>query len=461
MNDQELDSRTMPHSLDAERAILGAVVLTGDAMDLIAPKIRTEDFYRAPHQQIFRAMRGLHADQIAIDFLTLKERLITAGKLDDAGGPAYIAALTDGLPRSVNVEHYVQIVKEKATRRALIVAARKTIGEAFDSDDPTADLLNAAQATLFRIAEQQTGGDGFVDMKVLMGEVLEALDARSKAGAAIVGVPSGFVDLDRQTGGFQPGDLVLIAARPSMGKTSFAQAIALHAAMKAGIPVALFSVEMSRLALGLRLVAGEARIDTLRLRDGRIYDSEWGAVSQAIGCLGESALYIDDSADLTIFDVRAKVRRLRAERGVGLIVVDYLQLMRAAEKAENKNLEVAAISRGLKVIARDLGVPVIVLSQLSRDCERRSDKRPMLSDLRDSGALEQDADVVLMLHREEYYAPKDDNRGVADVIIAKQRNGPTGTVRLTWREELTRFENAEHRRQDPRASRMPYPEDRS
>jgi replicative DNA helicase len=434
-------ARVSPNNLDAERSVLGAILVYPEALETVVPLLRAEDFYRGAHRDIFRVVLGLHQDRVAVDFVTLHERLAVANLLDDVGGPAYLASLTDGVPRGMRVEEHARLVREKSTRRQLIAAARRAMAEAFDSDEPTADVVDGVLRRFAKVAEGQILSGGFVGMPATMSDVLTTLETRRADSRRFNGVPSGFSDLDAMTGGFQPGDLVILAARPSMGKTSLAQSMAVHAATVGEVTVGLFSVEMSRVALGIRLLSSEAGVDTLRMRDGRIWEREWSAISSAMARLGRSKLFIDDTPDLTVFDVRAKARRFKSEHGLGLIVVDYLQLMRGTEKAENKNLEVAGISRGLKIIARDLQVPVIVLSQLSRDPEKRTNKRPVLADLRDSGALEQDADVVLFIHREEYYAPTEANQGVADVIVAKQRNGPTGPVRLQWVEQLTRFEN--------------------
>jgi replicative DNA helicase len=441
MTESEPLARVVPRNLDAERSVLGASLVYPEALDTVVPLLRPEDFYREAHSHIFRALLGLHRNHVAVDVVTIQEHLATAGLLDEVGGPAYLASLTDGVPRGMHVEDHARIVRDKSTLRQLIVVSRGTIAQAYDAEEAAPDVVDAAQRRIAQVAERQVLSGGFVGMSATMGEVLATLETRRADTGQLTGVPSGFADLDMMTGGFQPGDLIILAARPSMGKTSLAQSLAVHAATAGKITVGLFSVEMSRLSLGLRLVASEAHVDTLRVRDGRIWDREWASISGAMARLGQSNLFIDDTADLTVFDIRAKSRRLKAEHGLGLLVIDYLQLMRGTDKAENKNLEVAGISRGLKLIARDLQVPVLVLSQLSRDPEKRADKRPVLADLRDSGALEQDADVVLFIHREEYYTPTDANHGVADVIVAKQRNGPTGTVRLRWIQALTRFED--------------------
>lgn len=439
--DDGLDARVLPHSLEAERAVLGASLLFPEMLAVAMSAVTPAQFFRDAHRRIFQTMLDLSGDRVAVDLVTVKNRLATLGTLDAVGGPAYLASMTDGVPRSMNVDHYAAIVREKATLRGLIHAGTKMIAAAYDGQDPTGEILETAQRDLFTVSDGSVVGGGFVDARALMVETFDELERRMADTREFTGVPSGFYDLDRLTGGFQPGDLIFIAARPSMGKTSLLQSLAIHAATVGGVEVGLFSVEMSRTALALRMLASEAGVDSLRVRDGKLSQGEWGKLSLALARLSDSRLHVDDSPDLTVFDVRAKARKLQAQHGLGLILIDYLQLMRVSERGENRNLEVAGMSRGLKTLARDLNIPVIVLSQLSRDADRRADHRPNLSDLRDSGSLEQDADLVLFPYREEVYAPTPENRGVAEIIVGKQRNGPTGVVRLSWFEHLTRFEN--------------------
>jgi len=434
------EPRTLPHNLEAERSILGAVLLHDDALGVVADTLADRMFFRDAHKRIYRAMLRLAARNVAIDLTTLREELDRAGDLAEVNGPAYLIALVDGVPRSTNIEHYAAIVREKAYLRDAIFAANKVLAEAYDAEDDAREVLNRAQQAFFDI-DRQTARRGFVDMSALMPDVLAAIERHAADRRTVTGVPTGFGALDEMTRGFQPGNLIVVAGRPSMGKTTFAMNIAQHAATNGRRQVAVFSLEMSQKSLGIRLVASEARVEHHRLLSGHIAQGDYARIAVAMDRLGAAGIHIDDSAAVTVFDVRAKSRRLKADGGLDLIVIDYLQLMNGVGRAENKNLEVAGITKGLKAVARDLDVPVVLLSQLSRETERRGNHRPQLSDLRDSGAIEQDADVVIFIHREERYVPTDDNRGVAEAVLSKQRNGPTGTIRLRFESELVRFDN--------------------
>ena len=435
-----LDARVLPHSLEAERSVLGAVLLQNEFLEHVRAIVQPSDFYRDAHARIFEHVIKLHDRREPVDFLTLRESLAASDELERVGGPAYITALVDGVPRSTNVEHYAAIVREYATRRRLVLVGQKLIAEAHESDDSPADLIDRAHSALFKVAERQSV-DTLTDSRALMPELLGVVDQLVADKRLVTGVPTGLTDLDELTRGLQPRDLIVVAARPSMGKTSFGMNVVQHAAIRASRRALVFSLEMGRRPIGLRLLASEGRVDHHKLLSGHLGDADWGRLSNAMGRLEAGAIYVDDAAVVTVFDVRAKARRLQAGGGLDLIVIDYLQLMTGAQKAENKNLEVAAITKGLKAIARDLDVPVLLLSQLSREPDKRGNHRPQLSDLRDSGAIEQDADVVIGLHREEKYAPTADNRGVAEAILLKQRNGPTGTVRLLFHDHLVRFDN--------------------
>jgi len=450
-----MHERVMPHDLEAERAVLGAVLLRPDVFYDVAAIVCPDTFWRDAHRRIFRHMGALAEAKVAIDGLTVRNALEHANELDDVGGPAYVFGLTDGVPHSTNAVHYAQIVRERATLRLLIHAGQQLVAAAYESEQRAADVLDAAQAALFGISERTVAG-GFVDMKTLMSEALDTVEKLVADKRRITGVATGFRDLDDMTRGLQAGDLVIVAARPSVGKTAFAMNLVQHAAVRDGRRAAVFSLEMGRKSLGLRLLASEARIDHHRLLSGQVFEADWAPMSNAMGRLAEGGIHIDDSSTATVFDVRAKCRRLKADKGLDLIVIDYLQLMTGAQKAENKNLEVAGITKGLKAVAKDLDVPLVLLSQLSREPEKRGNHRPLLSDLRDSGSIEQDADVVIMLHREERYAPTDENRGLAEAILAKQRNGPTGTVRLVFQERVVRFDNAVRS-----TERAPYAEERA
>ena len=444
MADASVAERTLPHNLEAERSVLGAILLHNEAFNLAAEVIDTKDFYRDAHKRIFDKMVKLSERGDAIDLVTLKEELNRSGDLDEVGGPAYITALIDGVPRSANVEHYAKIIKEKATLRNLIFSANKILATAYEGEDEADVILDQAEHAIFAIADDKIR-DGFVSLKHLAQGSLDTIEKLHARKELVTGVPTGFTDLDEMTSGLQPSDLVIIAARPSMGKTSLALNIAQHVGTKTDRTVGIFSLEMSKEQLFLRMLTGEARIDAHRLRGGFLGERDWGRLSQAIGTLSEAKVFIDDTPSIGVLEMRAKCRRLASEHGLDLILVDYIQLMQGRGRFENRTIEVASISRSLKGLAKELSVPIVVLSQLSRAPEARSDHRPQLSDLRESGALEQDADVVVFIFREDQYGDKNqpatDVQGVAELIIGKQRNGPTGVVKLAFIREFTRFEN--------------------
>ncbi|HKT80424.1 MAG TPA: replicative DNA helicase [Vicinamibacterales bacterium] len=444
MSNAPTTERTLPHNLEAERSVLGAILLHNDAFNSAAEIIDSGDFYRDAHRRIFDKMVQLAERGNAIDLVTLKEELGRAGEIDEVGGPAYIAALLDGVPRSTNIEHYARIIKEKSTLRNLIYSANKILATAYDGEDEADIILDQAEHAIFAIADDKVR-DGFVSMRTLAQASLETIETLHARKELITGVPTGFTDLDEMTSGLQSGDLVIIAARPSMGKTSLVLNMAQHVGTKTDRTVGMFSLEMSKEQLFLRMLTAEARIDAHRLRGGFLGERDWGRLSQALGTLSEAKVFIDDTPSIGVLEMRAKCRRLKAEHGLHLVIVDYIQLMQGRGRFENRTLELASISRSMKGLAKELGVPIIVLSQLSRAPESRSDHRPQLSDLRESGALEQDADVVMFIYREDVYAdktaPPTDAQGTAEIIIGKQRNGPTGIVKLAFIREFTRFEN--------------------
>jgi replicative DNA helicase len=444
MPDGAVAERTLPHNLEAERSVLGAILLHNDAFNLAAEVIDSRDFFRDAHRRIFDKMVALSERGDAIDLVTLKEELGRSGDLDEVGGPAYIAALVDGVPRSTNVEHYARIVKEKATLRHLIFSANRILATAYEAEDEADVILDQAEHAIFAIADEKIR-DGFVSLRELAQGSLETIERLHARKELITGVPTGFTDLDEMTSGLQPSDLVIVAARPSMGKTSLVLNVAQHVGTKTDMSVGIFSLEMSKEQLFLRMLTGEARIDAHRLRGGFLGERDWGKLAQAIGTLSEAKIFIDDTPSIGVLEMRAKCRRLAAEHGLQLVVIDYIQLMQGRGRFENRTLELASISRSLKGLAKELRVPIVVLSQLSRAPESRSDHRPQLSDLRESGALEQDADVVVFIYRADMYGDKNeppaDTQGIAELIIAKQRNGPTGVVKLAFLREFTRFEN--------------------
>jgi replicative DNA helicase len=444
MPDTAVVDRGLPHNLEAERSVLGAILLHNDAFNLAAEVIDADDFFRDAHRRIFDKMVKLSERGDAIDLVTLKEELGRSAELDEVGGPAYITALVDGVPRSTNVEHYARIIKEKATLRQLIASANKILASAYEAGDEADVILDRAEHAIFAIADDKVR-DGFVSLRDLAQSSFETIEKLHSRKELITGVPTGFTDLDEMTSGLQPSDLVIIAARPSMGKTSLVLNMAQHVGTKTDLTVGMFSLEMSKEQLFLRMLTAEARIDAHRLRGGFLGERDWGRLSQAIGTLSDAKIFIDDTPSIGVLEMRAKCRRLAAEHGLNMVIVDYIQLMQGRGRFENRTLELGSISRSLKGLAKELRVPIVVLSQLSRAPESRSDHRPQLSDLRESGALEQDADVVLFIYREDQYVdrsqPSSDNQGIAEIIIGKQRNGPTGIVRLAFIREFTRFEN--------------------
>jgi replicative DNA helicase len=434
--------RTLPHNLEAERSVLGAILIHNDAFNLAAETISSVDFFRDAHRRIFDKMTALNERNEPVDFVTLREALAKSGELDEVGGPAYVASLADGVPRATNVEYYARIIKEKSTLRSLIYAANKILGSAYDADRESDLVLDEAEAAIFSVADERIKA-GFVPMRELVKESFPKIEQLFEKKRLVTGVPTGFFDLDQMTRGFQAGDLVIIAARPSMGKTSLALNIAQHVATRPDQSVGIFSLEMSKESLFLRLLTAEAQIDGHRMMSGAIGKKDYEQISHALETLGAMRLYIDDTANISALEMRAKARRLGAEHGLSLLVVDYIQLMTGRGRFENRTLELASISRSLKGLAKELNVPIVVLSQLSRAPESRSDHRPQLSDLRESGALEQDADVVLLIYRDDAYNhdPNNPEAGTAELIVAKQRNGPTGLVRLAFLREQTRFAN--------------------
>jgi len=434
--------RTLPHNLEAERSVLGAILVHNDAFNLAAQVIDSGDFYRDAHRRIFDRMVALNERHDAIDFVTLKEELSRSGELDEVGGPAYVASLADGVPRATNVEYYARIVKEKSTLRNLIYAANKIVTNAYEAEQESDLILDEAESAIFAVADDRLKA-GFVAMRDLVKDSFPKIEKLFEQKRLITGVPTGFVDVDEMTRGLQAGDLIIVAARPSMGKTSLVLNIAQYVAALGDQVVGFFSLEMSKESLFLRLLTSEAQIDGHRLMSGAIGGNDYHRISHALEKLNSMKLFIDDTANIGVLEMRAKARRLQSEHGLNLLVVDYIQLMSGRGRFENRTLELASISRSLKGLAKELNVPIIVLSQLSRAPESRSDHRPQLSDLRESGALEQDADVVVLIYRDDVYNrdPNSPDAGTAELILAKQRNGPTGVVKLAFLREQTRFAN--------------------
>jgi replicative DNA helicase len=433
--------RTLPHNLEAERSVLGAILIDNETYNLAASVLTDASFFRDAHRRIYGHMVALAERSQPIDLVTLKEELERAGELEEVGGPAYIASLVDGVPRATNVEYYAKIVREKATLRNLIHSANRILSSAYEADQEADLILDEAESAIFAVAEDRVKS-GFVPMRDLVRESFPKIEKLFEHQSFISGVGTHLPDLDRMTRGFQPGDLVIVAARPSMGKTSLVLNMCQHVASHGGV-AGFFSLEMSKEQLFMRMLSSEAHIDSYRLMSGQIGQKEYGQITQALEVLSESRLFVDDTAGMGAIEMRAKARRLKAEHGLSVLAVDYVQLMTGRGRFENRTLELASISRSLKGLAKELSVPILLLSQLSRAPAARSDKRPQLSDLRESGALEQDADVVILIFREEMYKLDKDqpaeSDGMAELILAKQRNGPTGTVKVAFLKGQTKF----------------------
>jgi replicative DNA helicase len=438
--------RVPPHNLEAEASVLGSLMLDRNAIVRIADFLRPDDFYLDQHGQVYRAAINLYDRSDPIDLLTMASELEKMRVLDRIGGQEFLAELESGVPTAANVEYYGHLVEEAATKRKLIAAGSRITGFGFDESVPAVQALDQAEGVIFSIAEGRITQD-FVPLKDVLKETWDQIERIHKDQSLLSGVPSGFTDLDAKTGGFQKSDLIIIAARPGIGKTSLTLNIAQHASIQHKIPVAIFSLEMSEQQLVTRLLCSEAAVDSYRLRSGLLKDSEWPRIAQAMGALSEAQIFIDDSPSISAIELRTKARRLKSANNLGLIIVDYLQLMHG-QNQENRVQEISDISRSLKSLARELQIPVIACSQLSREPEKRTDHRPQLADLRESGALEQDADLVLFIYRERMYNDNlaDDKRNIAEILIGKHRNGPVGKVELLFVDEQTKFVNLDRRR---------------
>jgi len=432
--------RIPPHNIEAEQAVLGCMLLDSDVIPTITELIRSEDFYRDDHREICEAILDLTEKAGPVDIITVSEQLQLRGTLDAAGGLEYLTNITDAVPTTANARHYAKIVEEKSLLRKLIKASSDIAGMSYDASEEAAFVLDRAEKSIFDILEKRST-QGFTHIKDVLLDTFNRLEELYNSKSFITGVPTGFTDLDFKTAGLQNSDLILIAARPGMGKTAMGLNIAQYAAVQRHVPVAIFNLEMSKDQLVNRMLSSEVMVDSQRMRTGKLEDDDWNKVAQALAPLSEAPIYIDDTPGVSVMDIRAKCRRLKLEKNLGLIVIDYLQLMQGRGKTENRQQEVSEISRSLKILAKELQVPVVTMSQLSRGPESRTDHRPMLSDLRESGAIEQDADIVMFLYRDDYYNPETEKKNVAEVIIAKHRNGSTGTVELRWFGEYTKFAN--------------------
>jgi len=439
-----------PQSIEGEKCVLGAMLLEKDAIITASEMLREEDFYREDHKKIFQTMIDLFDKNEPVDLVTVAEELRKKSILEDVGGAVYLAELVNSVPTAANISKYCRIVQEKSILRRLIRVATRIISLGYEASRDVEDIVDEAERLIFEIAQKKSS-EGFSYIKDVILDTFERIEQLYNSKGSMTGVPTGFHDFDRMTSGLQPSDLILIAARPSMGKTAFALNIAQHAAVRENIPVAIFSLEMSKEQLVQRMLCAEANIDSHRLRSGELDDSDWEKLARAMGLLSEAPIYIDDTPGIPVMEVRAKARRLKAEKGLGLIIIDYLQLMQGKGDSENRQHEISQISRSLKALARELNVPVVALSQLSRAPEMRQDHRPILSDLRESGSQEQDSDVVAFLYRDEYYNPDTEKKNIAEIIIAKQRNGPTGVIELVWLKQFTKFVSIERYRSTSRA----------
>lgn len=429
-----------PHNLSAEESLLGAMLLSRDAIAAAVETCSADDFYKPAHSHIFDAICSLYGQGEPADPITVADELGRAELLDAAGGVPALLSLQANTPATGNAARYARIVEEHALLRRLIGVANEIAELGYGLPDDVTAAVDRAESLVFAVAERRMT-DTLKPLADLLADSLDRLEALYGRNQSITGVPTGYVDLDERLSGLQPSSLVIVGARPAMGKTSFALGLAAHAAMEARVPVLVFSLEMSHSEITQRLLVGEARVDANRIRNGRLVEADWPKITNAIGRLGEAPIYIDDNPNLTVMEVRAKARRLKGREGLGLIIIDYLQLMSGRQNAENRQVEVSEISRGLKILARELEIPVVALSQLSRNLEMRADKRPVLADLRESGSLEQDSDVVMFIYRDEVYNPESPDRGTAEIIVAKHRNGPTGMTQLAFLDHFTRFAN--------------------
>lgn len=436
----EIFQNVPPHDDAAELAVLGAMFLDREAASLALEMLTGEDFYRPDHRQVFEAAEELYHSGVPIDMITVKNKLEEKQVFDQIGGLPFLANISTSVGSSANMRHYAAIVEEKSVLRRLIRTANNISQMSYEGKTDINAIMDTAEKGIFDIM-QNRHSDQFHHIRDIAVDSIEKIEDIYRSKGKLTGVPTGFVDFDQKTAGLQKSDLILLAARPSMGKTAFALNIIQNAAIRSNVPTAVFSLEMSREQLVNRMLCSEAMLDAQRLRTGELTDSDWADLIQAMGPLSQAPIYIDDTPGVTPMEVRSKCRRLKVEKGLGLIVIDYLQLMSGNSRNDSRQQEISEISRALKAIAREMEAPVIALSQLSRACEQRADHRPMLSDLRESGAIEQDADVVAFLYRDEYYFPDTEKKNQAELIIAKQRNGPTGTVDLTWMGQYTKFGN--------------------
>ena len=437
-----------PHDIDAEQAVLGSMLTDKDAVNAAIETLKEDAFYREDNRAIYQAIINLYSKSEPIDIITLKDELESMDKFEQVGGYEYLASLPDKVPTTANVQKYIKIVEEKAILRKLIKTANEIIELGYDPAEDVEDIMDNAEKKIFDIM-QSKNQKGYTPIKDVLVESFTKLEELYNRKQHITGVPTGFVELDYKTAGLHGSELILVAARPAMGKTAFALNIATNAALRGNAPVAIFSLEMSKDQLVNRILCSEAMVDSNKVRTGKLEEDDWVKLAGAIGPLSESEIYIDDTPGISVMEIRTKCRKLKMEKNIGLVVIDYLQLVQGSNKRQaSREQEISEISRSLKILAKEINVPVIALSQLSRAVEQRPDHRPMLSDLRESGAIEQDADIVMFLYRDDYYNKESEKKGIAEVIIAKQRGGSTGTVKLYWMGNYTKFVNLEKRFDD-------------
>lgn len=429
-----------PQNLEAEMAVLGSMLMDEDAISVATELLDTNSFYKDTHRKIFEAIRGLYNLNKAVDIITLTDELKRNLVIDEIGGASFLTALVNSVPTAANINHYVSIVKERYILRTLINNATKIISICYESEGNVDEVVDSAEKFIFEVSDRRTQGS-YIHLKEIIKDSIETIDRLYQQKAHVTGIPSGYIDFDNKTSGLQDSDLIIVAGRPSMGKSAFALGIAEYAGVVEKIPTAFFSLEMSKEQLVQRMLCSHAKVDAHKVRTGYLSPSDWPRLTAAAGKLSEAPIFIDDRPAISVMELRAKARRLKAHHDIKLIILDYMQLMRGSGREENRQQEISDISRSLKSLARELNIPIIAISQLSRAVESRTDHRPQLSDLRESGAIEQDADVVVLILREEYYKPTPDNEGIAEVIIAKQRNGPVGSMKLSFIKEYTRFEN--------------------
>lgn len=437
-NNSTVFDRIPPQNLEAERSTLGSMLLDKEAIFRAMEILRPEDFYKEAHRIIFQAVVSLANRNEAVDLVTVTEELRQKNQLEDVGGVPYLTSLVNAVPTAANVEFYARIVEEKALLRGLIQTATEIVNQGYEGAEEVEKIIDQAEQAIFNVAQRRTTR-GYTLLKDTLNEAFEKIEKIFESKGGVTGIPTGYSDFDRYTAGLQPSDLIILAARPSMGKTTFALNIAQYAAVEMRIPTVIFSLEMSKEQLAMKLLCAEAGVDNQRIRTGALTDADWPRLSRALGRLSEARMYIDDTPGVSVMEVRAKARRIKAEEGLGLVIIDYLQLMQGRAKAESRQQEVSEISRGLKALARELSVPIIALSQLSRAVEQRTVKIPTLADLRESGSLEQDADIVLFLYRDDYYNPETEKKNITELIIAKHRNGPLGSVEFFFQKDCSKF----------------------